>query len=331
MSETPPAPSPLDAAAVAAMVGGRLVGGEVAELRGLATPQSAGPTDVVFFRSAPDARGVPPKPELLEAVLACAAGLLLVDEAFPAVARPLCRVADPGLAAAKLQQHWRGDAFRVAPGIAPSAEVHPEAQVSASAAIAGGVQVGADCVVEDGVVLHPGVVLYARVRVGAGTVIHANTVVGSPGFGYVWDGQRHQPMPQVGGVEIGRGVEIGANVTIDAGTLEPTVIGDGCILDNLVQVAHNCVLGRAVVLCAQVGLSGSTILEDGVVMGGQSGSGGHVRVGAGTQVAGRGGITADIGPGRQVAGLPAVDLAEHQRMQAAVRRLARRRKGDAPG
>ncbi|MGB0685472.1 MAG: hypothetical protein ACPGQD_04705 [Planctomycetota bacterium] len=139
MSETPPAPSPLDAAAVAAMVGGRLVGGEVAELRGLATPQSAGPTDVVFFRSAPDARGVPPKPELLEAVLACAAGLLLVDEAFPAVARPLCRVADPGLAAAKLQQHWRGDAFRVAPGIAPSAEVHPEAQVSASAAIAGGV------------------------------------------------------------------------------------------------------------------------------------------------------------------------------------------------
>lgn len=316
----------LSAEEIAALVGGSVQGDCSGSFRSVAAVSTAQEEDVVFFRSGPDQRGAKPKPELLEAVLASKAGLLLVDTGFPEVDRPLVRVADPGLAAARLQQHWHGRDFPLNVGVHPGAHVDPTAQIAASASIAAGAVIGADCVIGEGVHVHSGVVIYPRVHLGDGCTIHANTVLGSPGFGYVWDGQQHQAMPQMGGVRIGRGVEIGANSVVDAGTLEPTVIGDGCILDNFVQVGHNCTLGRAVVLCAQVGLSGSTILEDGVVMGGQSGSGGHLRVGTGTQIAARGGATADIGPGLVVSGVPAIDIRLHHRMQAALRRLAKGRK-----
>ena len=327
MSGSMPAPgSALNAEEIASFVGGELIGSASGPFRSVAGVESASQDEVVFFRSGPDQRGATPKPELLEAVLATSAGLLVVDAGFPETERATVRVENPGLAAARLQQHWHGRDFPIAVGVHPAAQVDPSAQIAASASIAAGVVVGADCVIGEGVHLHPGVVVYPRVHLGDGCTIHANTVLGSPGFGYVWDGQQHQPMPQMGGVRIGRGVEIGANSVVDAGTMEPTVIGDGCILDNFVQVGHNCTLGRAVVLCAQVGLSGSTILEDGVVMGGQSGSGGHLRVGTGTQIAARGGATADIGPGLVVSGVPAVDIRLHHRMQAALRRLAKGRK-----
>jgi len=316
----------LTAAEIAALVHGELHGEADARYTALAAVAQAGPQQVAFFRSAADTRGVAPGADKLQAVLDCDAGLLLVDPSFPEVERSLIRVGDPTLAAALLQQHWCGSGCAIASGIHPTATVAGSAEVDPTVAVAAGVVIGEDCVLAAGVTLHAGVVLYPRVHVDVGTIIHANTVVGSPGFGYVWDGKRHQPMPQMGGVRIGRGVEIGANSTIDAGTLQPTVIGDGCIIDNQVQIGHNCELGRAVVLCAQVGLSGSTILEDGVVMGGQSGSGGHLRAGAGTQVAARGGLTADVGAGKVVGGVPAVDIRLHQRMQAALRRLARGRK-----
>ena len=120
-------------------------------------------------------------------------------------------------------------------------------------------------------------------------------------------------------------VDIGAGCTIDRGTFNATVIGEGCILDNQVQVGHNCILGRWVVLCGQVGLGGSTEVEDGVVFGGKSGSGGHVRIGAGAKVAGGSAVLSDVAAGVIVSGHPATDFHLDQRGKALLRRMARKK------
>ena len=134
-------------------------------------------------------------------------------------------------------------------------------------------------------------------------------------------------MPQLGSVRVGDRVEIGAGCCIDRGTFGATEIGDGCILDNLVQVAHNCRIGRFVVLCGQVGLAGSTVIEDGVVMAGKAGAGGHLTIGAGAQVAGGAGVIADVPAGAKVGGNPAWDLRLEQRVRVLLRRMADKRRG----
>ena len=179
---------------------------------------------------------------------------------------------------------------------------HPTAVVSPSASIGERVDIGphvtieADVVVGEGTILHPGVVvgagsrigadcilhprvvLYPGVQLGDRVVLHAGVVVGSDGFGYVFDGKEHVKFPQAGQVRLDDDVEIGANTTIDRGSLGTTRIGRGTKIDNLVQVAHNVEIGEAVVIAAQTGISGSTSIGDGAVIGGQVGFGDHARV-----------------------------------------------------
>lgn len=257
----------------------------------------------------------------------CTAGLVLTPESEELpdaiTARPSrLRVARPDLAAALLAQHF--DLARPRwTGVHDCAFVDPSAQLGEGCTVHAGAWIGPDCVLGAGCEIHPNVVIEAGTTMGPGCTVHANSVLGADGFGYVWSGSKHEKVPQQGVVQVGAGVEIGACTTIDRGTYGATVIGDGCILDNQVQVGHNCALGRFVVLCAQVGLAGSTTVGDGAVLGGRAASSGHLHIGAGVRMAGAAVATKDIPDGLIVGGYPAWELKSETRAIARLRRLIR--------
>jgi UDP-3-O-[3-hydroxymyristoyl] glucosamine N-acyltransferase len=178
--------------------------------------------------------------------------------------------------------------------------------------------------VGDEVQLHPQVVCYSGTVIGNRVIVHAGARLGSDGFGYILGegGESARKIPQIGRCIIGDDVEIGANTTIDRGSVDDTVIGAGTKIDNLVQVAHNVRIGARCVIAAQVGIAGSTHVEDDVFLGGQAGLGDHVRVGQGARVTGGGSVYGDIEAGATVSGYPARPHREFLRGQAALYRLA---------
>jgi UDP-3-O-[3-hydroxymyristoyl] glucosamine N-acyltransferase len=193
--------------------------------------------------------------------------------------------------------------------------------VRARARIEAHVVVGAGCTIGEDSVLHPHVTLYRGVRVGARCVVHSGVRLGSDGFGYVFMDGAHRKVPQVGGCHVGDDVEIGANSTIDRGSIGDTVIGDGTKIDNLVHLGHNVRVGRHAIIVAQVGVSGSTSIGDGAVVAGQAGIGGHLTIGARARVGAQAGVTADVAPGETVSGYPARPHGEALRTQANLFRL----------
>ncbi|NQU49878.1 MAG: UDP-3-O-(3-hydroxymyristoyl)glucosamine N-acyltransferase [Planctomycetes bacterium] len=314
-----PAPensAPLSVGQIAEMVGGSVEGNAEVLISGVQSMEGATADDAVYLSpGAPKA--------VLHSYQNCRAGLVFAHAGADLKTAVCCiRVPQPALAAALLSQHFHLAQPRLT-GIHKHAEVDDRARVGAGVTLHRGVVLGPDVVIGDGCVLHPGVVIYPGVSLGAGCVVHANAVIGSDGFGYEWSGQGHEKVPQIGAVEIGRGVEIGACTTIDRGTFGATRIGDGCIIDNQVQIGHNCQIGRFVVLCAQVGLSGSTEVGDGAILGGRAASVGHLRIGAGVRMAGAAVATKDVPDGMTVGGYPAWDIRLEQRMQARIRRMAR--------
>lgn len=326
-----PAPenaAPLSAAQVASMLGGQIDGDpdvQIEAVSGLATAQSKA---VSFWlpRTAVESCAAAAVFVPLEAADATAGqGATGKRVDLPAVLRQLpvrIHVARPDLAAALLAQHFELAVPRWT-GIHERAFVDPTAELGVGCTMQAGAWVGPGCKIGAGCVLHPNVVLEAGTELGPGCVVGANSVIGSDGFGYIWSGEKHEKVPQQGIVRVGAGVEIGASSTIDRGTYGPTVIGDGCILDNQVQVGHNCRLGRFVVLCAQVGLSGSTEVGDGAVFGGRAATTGHLRIGAGVRMAGASVATKDVLDGSTVAGYPAWDIKSETRVIARMRRLIR--------
>jgi UDP-3-O-[3-hydroxymyristoyl] glucosamine N-acyltransferase len=165
------------------------------------------------------------------------------------------------------------------------------------------VSVAAECVVKNRVRLQPGV------------------VVGSDGFGYEFVAGRHEKVPQVGRVVIEDDVEIGANSTLDRARFSETIVGEGTKIDNLVQIAHNVVIGRHCLICAQAGISGSTTLEDYVIVGGQAGLAGHLTVGRGSKIDGQTGVNADLAAGSFVKGTPCLPYGLEQRINVLRQRL----------
>lgn len=266
-----------------------------------------------------------------------AAGLIFVDGAVDLGDRPVLRVKHP---------YW---AFAQAIGwLHPepvpdwSAQpVHPTAVLGQDCRIASGATVGArsvlgrgcvvhpgchigeDCVLGEGCELFPGAVLYRRTILGNRVAVHANSVVGSDGYGYVLVEGRHAKIPQVGWVELGDDVEIGACVTIDRGVLGPTRIGVGTKIDNQVQVGHNVQVGSHCLLVSQTGISGSTKLGDHVTLAGKVGVVGHIEIGSRSVVGGNSVVAKSLPEGSFVTGFPARPHREWTETQAALNRLPR--------
>ncbi len=227
----------------------------------------------------------------------------------------------------------------------PPAGIHPSAVVAPGACVSPRATVGPLCVVEEGAVIGDGTVLLGSIHVGRGAQIgpdcfihpgcligagcelrarvrlQPGVVIGSDGFGYEFVGGRHEKVPQIGIVVVEEDVEIGANSTIDRARFSRTVIGEGTKIDNLVQVGHNVVIGKHCILCAQVGISGSTTLEDYVVLGGQAGVGGHITLGKGTKAGGQTGIAFDTAPGSYLNGTPAMPYMVERRLQVLHQKL----------
>ena len=199
--------------------------------------------------------------------------------------------------------------------IGEGARIGARANLHSHVSVGAGVDVGDDVELYEGVTLYPGTSLGARVRV------HAGARLGSDGFGYVFRNGAHEKIPHVGRCIVEDDVEIGANTTIDRGSIDDTVIGAGTKIDNLVQIAHNVRIGRLCLIMAQVGIAGSVQVEDGCVLGGQVGISGHHVIGTGARLAAQAGVFGDVPAGETWSGYPARPHREALRAQAAMFRL----------
>jgi UDP-3-O-[3-hydroxymyristoyl] glucosamine N-acyltransferase len=206
--------------------------------------------------------------------------------------------------------------------IFPNVFVGRNAKIERGVTLYPGVCIGHDAFIGEDSVLYPNVTVYRRTIVGKRVILHAGVVVGSDGFGFANPGRDNFKVPQVGHVQIDDDVEIGANTTIDRGTLGKTWIQRGVKIDNLVQIAHNVVIGENSVVVAQVGISGSTKLGRSVILGGQAGLAGHVTIGDGVMVAGQSGVAKDIPPGQIVSGSPTMPHQEWLRLQVHLGKMA---------
>ncbi|MCI0333065.1 MAG: UDP-3-O-(3-hydroxymyristoyl)glucosamine N-acyltransferase [Planctomycetes bacterium] len=248
-------------------------------------------------------------------------------------------VADAHAAFARIIVHFRPPRQHAATGIHPRAIVSPSARWGKGVCIHAGATIGEDCQIGDGttifpgahvmpdcaigcnVTVGPGVVLYENTIIGDRCILHGGVVIGAHGFGFSQVGGRHVPSAQLGYVRIDADVEIGAGTTIDRGTYGATSIGAGTKIDNLVQIAHNCRIGRHNLICAQVGIAGSTTTGDYVVIGGQAGLRDHVHIGAGARLGAMAGITNDVPDGAAMLGIPATPEREQKLKLAAVAKL----------
>ena len=322
------------AADIAAITQPRATRGATTEtIRGLAGLVGAAPGDLTFLGNA----------KYKSQVAGTRASIVLLPPDFvgePAANQLHLLVENPSVALARIcarieQSLWPK----------PVAGVHPTAHVAAGARIATTATVGPLCVVESGAAvgervhlqaqvfvganaaigedcwLMPGVVVAAECELGKRVRVQPGAVIGADGFGYEFVNGRHEKVPQVGSVVIGDDVEIGANSTLDRARFSRTVVGEGTKIDNLVQVGHNVVVGRHCLLVSQVGISGSTTLEDYVVLGGQVGVAGHILIGKGAKAGGQAGITADVPAGCFVNGTPAIPYLLERRIAVLQRRV----------
>jgi UDP-3-O-[3-hydroxymyristoyl] glucosamine N-acyltransferase len=301
------------------------------ELTGVAALDAAGPGHVSFVGNRKAAA----------AALTSLAGCLLVPEEWPsATGLTVVRVAAPRTAFARTVSRFH-PAPKFAPGVHPTAviepgvEVGPDVHVGAHAVIGEGSRAGRGCVIGPGcsigkrVTIGEGTLLYANVTVyddidiGDRVILHSGVVLGADGFGFTMEDGEWRKFPQVGRVEIGDDVEIGANSCVDRAALGVTLIGQGTKLDNMVHVAHNCRIGRHVVVAAQTGFSGGVVIGDYAVVGGQVGVGDKARIESGAVVgSGSGVLTSKIvRAGETVWGTPARPLKQHLEQLANLARL----------
>ncbi len=323
-------PASIKLAELAEAIGGSYEGDPEVDLSGIAGLREAEQGDLSFLANG----------RYQGLVGQTRASALIVNRNAEIEGIPLIRVEDPYLCYLKairlFSKPLRAD---FPPGISEHSFVHPEAKLSPGCHVGEFVHIAAGCRIGRDVVIMAGSVLQSATAVGDGSIIfpnvtlregsilgqrvivHAGSVIGSDGFGYAWDGNHHRKIPQIGHVQLGDDVEIGANVTIDRATTGVTRIGDGCKIDNLVQIAHNVEIARNSIVVAQVGISGSTRVGENVKIAGQAGIIGHIEIGDGAQVGAQAGVTKSVEPGRAVSGYPARPHDQSLRLQAAVGRL----------
>ncbi len=315
---------------LAGKVGGTLEGGPGdLSIRGVAGLEEAQPGEIAFVAN----------PKYLPLVQSTRASALIAGLSDPVKGIPVIRVRNADLAFSEAATLFAPPLPVPPAGIHPTAvvdktaRVNPSASVGPYAVIESGCRVGdrsvvgahvylgaASCLGND-CRLYPGVIVRERAAIGDRVILHSGVVIGADGFGYVTEKGVHTKIPQLGTVQIDDDVEIGANTTVDRARFGKTWIQKGVKIDNLVQVAHNVVIGEHTLVVAQSGFSGSARVGRHVVLGGQSGVLGHLWVGDGTLVAARSVVTKDAAPGSRLSGNPAGPHEKQQRIQALVRRL----------
>ncbi len=335
MSKSEPGRAPT-LAELAARVGGALSGDGATEITAISTREAPLPGSIVFVTEEKALR------ELESSVVAA----VIVPEALTASSKPLLRVRHPKLAWAMLlgvffpKRSWQ-------PSISPRAHVSTSAKIAEGVCVEDFAYIGErvtvgkgtvirahvyvddDASIGEGALLHPHVMIYDQSSIGNRVILHAGCVVGADGFGYVFTGREQLKVPQVGRVVIEDDCEIGANTTIDRATFGETRIRRGAKLDNLVQVAHNVDIGEHTVICAQVGVSGSSKIGSGVTLAGQVGLGDHVEIGDGVIVGAQAGLPTGkkVPPGAILLGSPARPIEQTKKQVAAQLRSAQMFKG----
>ncbi len=331
-SETTISQPPFTLAQMAALVGGVCVGEPETLLSGIANVEEAEPGDLVFAENAR---------YLANALHSPAAAALApsgVDPTDLPISKPLILVSNPRLAFVQALEAFAPPS-RAPVGIHPSAQISVEARLGAEVRIGAhvtvsarvtlgdrvvlwpGVFIGEDCVIGDDTIVYPNAVLYHAVTVGKRCILHAGCVIGADGFGFIPVGPSLRKVPQLGVVEIGDEVEVGANTCIDRAKTGATVLGSGTKLDNLVQVGHNVRVGVSCILVSQAGIAGSVTVGNGVVLGGQAGVKDHVTIGDKAQVGAQGGVTGNVEAGSIVSGYPARPHRQKMRELAAAAAL----------
>jgi UDP-3-O-[3-hydroxymyristoyl] glucosamine N-acyltransferase len=317
------------AAQIADQLQGDVIGNGSVLLTGFAAADSAKAGDLTFAE----------KKAYFTVAEQSAATAILVSEEFEPSKKVLIRVPNARIAMAKvLPLFFRPE--KPASGTHPTAVVDSTAQIDptahigpqcvigrevrigARAVLLGGNHVGREVQIGNDTCLYPNVVVYAKSQIGRRVTIHAGTIIGSDGYGYVLDEGRHRKMLQVGNVVIHDDVEVGANVAIDRATLGSTIIGEGTKIDNLVQIAHNVVIGRQCIIMGQAGIAGSTRLGDYCLIAAQAGIAGHLKLGDQAMVGATSPVMRDVPDGGKVlGGLPAVPEKEAKRQMIAVAQL----------
>jgi UDP-3-O-[3-hydroxymyristoyl] glucosamine N-acyltransferase len=316
---------------LARISGGELVGDPAQKISGAASLAEAAPGEITFYGN----------PRYLAAFRITRASAAFVPADFEEkIVDAQIRVANPTKAFEQIVLKLAAAPITFAPGVHSSAIVDPSAKlgqrvsVQPGAVIEPGVSIGDNTVIGAGsyighetsigadCMIYPRVTIRERTRIGARVVIHSGVVIGADGFGFEPGQQEHHKVPQIGIVQIDDDVEIGANTTIDRARFGRTWIQEGVKIDNLVQIAHNVVVGKNSIIVAQVGVAGSVRIGERVIIGGQAGIIGHIEIGDGTMIGAQSGVSKSLKGGAWWA-TPAVPLAEAKQQIASVRRLGK--------
>jgi UDP-3-O-[3-hydroxymyristoyl] glucosamine N-acyltransferase len=324
--------STITAEAIATLISGELIGDGKATVGGVAPLDRARADELSILSSA----------KYAPMLAGTKAGVVLVDPEFRDVAgaprariivkQPLEKLLSllPTLYPEKSSVPAVAPTARIGKGamIGESVSIGEYAVVGVGAKLGAGVTIGAHCVIGDGVAigagtrLWPGATIYPGATLGGRNIVHSGVRIGCDGFGYVFRDGAHNKIPHVGRCIIGDDVEIGANTTIDRGSIDDTVVGNGTKIDNLVHIAHNVRIGEKCLIMAQVGIAGSVTVGDGAILAGQAGISGHLSIGAGARLAAQAGVFGDIPAGESWSGYPARPHRESLRASAALFKLA---------
>lgn len=314
---------------IAELIGGEVVGDDGVIITGVAGIKEAYKGDITFLAN----------PKYFPLIDKTRASAIITSTDIAKAPKPIIRTENPSLAFAKIISIVAPNEITHPKGIHPSRVLGRNVTLGEAVAIGPYVVIGDNVCVGDNTIIYagcfvgndtrigsdtliyPNVSIRERIIIGSRVIIHSGAVIGSDGFGFVTIKGEHKKIPQTGTVQIGDDVEIGANVTIDRARFDKTFIGSGTKIDNLVQIAHNVVIGENSLIVAQVGIAGSTVIGKGVTLAGQSGLAGHITIGDGATVAARAGATKSVPADTIVSGFPAKPHDIAKRVNACVQNL----------